>query len=91
LFGNTGNEYAAVSLWDDCIDFMTAEKTNAENVTCFLRQACKALKDEFIVTVLDGASSHKSKKLMISKNVALIKVPPYSPGLSPAEQRLFNC
>lgn len=79
-------EYAAVSPWDGCLDFMTAEKMNTENMTCFLRQVSKAHEDEFIVMILDGASSHKSKDLMIPKNVALIKLPPYSPELNPAEQ-----
>ena len=36
--------------------------------------------------VLDGASSHKSKDLNIPKNVSLIRLPPYSPELNPAEQ-----
>ena len=36
--------------------------------------------------VLDGASSHKSKDLMIPENVALVLLPPYSPELNPAEQ-----
>jgi len=36
--------------------------------------------------VLDGASSHRSKELKIPENVSLIKLPPYSPELNPAEQ-----
>jgi transposase len=79
-------EYAAVSPWDGCLDFMTSEKMNTENMSCFLSQVSKAHEDEFIVMVADGASSHKSKELIIPKNVALIKLPPYSPELNPAEQ-----
>jgi len=36
--------------------------------------------------VVDGASSHRSKDLVIPENVALIRLPPYSPELNPAEQ-----
>ena len=70
-------EYAAVSPWDGCLDFMTAEKMNTDNMTRFLLQVSEAHKDEFIVMVVDGASSHKCKEL---------KLPPYSPELNPTEQ-----
>ncbi|SLM18774.1 transposase (fragment) [uncultured spirochete] len=36
--------------------------------------------------VLDGASSHRSKDLVIPENVALMQLPPYSPELNPTEQ-----
>jgi transposase len=79
-------EYAAVSPWDGCLDFMTTEKMNTENMTMFLAQVCAAHKEDFIVVVLDGASSHRSKDLVIPDNIALIRLPPYSPELNPAEQ-----
>jgi transposase len=44
------------------------------------------LLNDFIVMVLDGASSHKSKYLKIPENVSLVLLPPYSPELNPAEQ-----
>ena len=79
-------EYAAVSPWDGCLDFMTAEKMNTESMSHFLTQVSEVHKNEFIVMVLDGASSHKSKDLNIPKNVSLLLLPPYSPELNPAEQ-----
>ena len=79
-------EYAAVSPWDGCLDFMTADKMNTDNMSRFLAQASQAHQNEFIVMVLDGASSHKSKELKIPNNVSLILLPPYSPKLNPAEQ-----
>jgi transposase len=79
-------EYAAVSPWDGYLDFMTTEKMNTENMTCFLAQVSKAHENEFIVMILDGASSHKSKDLVIPENVSLVLLPPYSPELNPAEQ-----
>ena len=79
-------EYAAVSPWDGCLDFMTAEKMNTDNMTRFLLQVSEAHKDEFIVMVVDGASSHKCKELKLPENVSLIRLPPYSPELNPTEQ-----
>ena len=79
-------EYAAVSPWDGCLDFMTAEKMNTDNMSRFLSQVSEAHKEEFIVMVVDGASSHRSKELEIPKNVSFIRLPPYSPELNPAEQ-----
>lgn len=79
-------EYAAVSPWDGSLDFMTAEKMNTENMSRFLDQVSKAHMNQFIVMVVDGASSHRSKDLEIPKNVSFIRLPPYSPDLNPAEQ-----
>jgi transposase len=79
-------EYAAVSPWDGSLDYMTTEKMNTENMSLFLDQISNAHRHEFIVMVLDGASSHKSKDLAIPENVSLVLLPPYSPELNPAEQ-----
>ncbi len=79
-------EYAAVSPWDGCLDYMTADKMNTDSMTRFLDQVSTAHREEFIVMVVDGASSHKSKDLKIPDNVSLIPLPPYSPELNPAEQ-----
>jgi transposase len=79
-------EYAAVSPWDGDLDYMTAEKMNTENMTRFLAQVSEAHTEEFIVMLLDGASSHKSKELKVPENVSLALLPPYSPELNPAEQ-----
>ena len=79
-------EYAAVSPWDGCLDYMTAEKMNTDAMSRFLAQVSAAHSEEFIVMVLDGASSHKSKELEIPDNISLLPLPPYSPELNPAEQ-----
>jgi len=65
---------------------MTAENMNTGNMSRFLDQVGNAHKDQFIVIVVDGASSHRSKGLEIPKNVSFIRLPPYSPELNPAEQ-----
>ena len=82
-------EYAAVSPQDGALDFMTAEKMNTENMNRFLDQVRNAHPDEFLIMILDGASSHKAKGLNIPEKMRLIHLPPYSPELNPAE-RLWN-
>ena len=79
-------EYAAVSPGDGALDHMTCEKMNTDNMNRFLGQISKKYCEEFIVIVLDGASSHKSKDLMVPENVSCVLLPPYSPELNPAEQ-----
>ena len=59
---------------------------NTENMSRFLAQVGEAHKGEFIVMVVDGASSHRSKDLVLPEHVVLIRLPPYSPELNPAEQ-----
>ena len=42
--------------------------------------------DELLVMVLDNASFHKAKKLVVPHNVRFIFLPPYSPELNPSEK-----
>ena len=42
--------------------------------------------EEHMLILLDNASFHKTKKLKISDNIALIYIPPYSPELNPVEK-----
>ena len=65
---------------------MTAEKMNTETMSIFLKQISQAHKQNFMVMVLDGAPSHKGKKLKIPRNIALVFLPSYSPELNPTEQ-----
>ena len=82
-------EYAAVSPQNGALDFMTSETMDTNNMNRFLRQVRGAHPEDFIVMVLDEASSHKSKDLEIPEHMSLILLPPYSPELNPAE-RLWN-
>jgi transposase len=67
-------------------EFMIADNMKTENMSLFLAQVSKAHPKEFVIMVVDGASTHKSKALIIPDNVALILLPPYSPELNPEEQ-----
>jgi transposase len=41
---------------------------------------------ELKVVLLDNGAFHKSKNLVIPKNIILIFIPPYSPELNPSEK-----
>jgi len=77
--------YAAVSPIEGEMDWMISEKMNTEHMSSFLTQVSAAHPEDFIVMVLDGASSHKSKELQRPENIRLVGLPPYSPELNPQE------
>src|SRR5271165_5861215 len=51
----------------------------------YLSQVALAHPREFIVMVIDGASSHVAKDLVIPENIRLLRLPAYSPELNPQE------
>ena len=58
---------------------------NTEQMNEFLLQVSESHPDEFVVMVLDGASSHKGKELVVPENIRLLSLPGYSPELNPEE------
>lgn len=77
--------YGAVSPLEGDHDWMICEKMNTAQMGVFLRQVSEAYPDEFIVMIVDGASSHVSKELDKPENIALLRLPAYSPQLNPQE------
>ena len=77
--------YAAVSPIEGDMDWMVSQKMNTEQMSAFLSQVSAAHPDDFIIMVLDGASSHKAKELKRPENIMLVGLPPYSPELNPQE------
>ena len=77
--------YGAVSPMDGGFDWMLSDKMNTEQMGLFLEQVSARHPDEFIVMVVDGASSHVSKALKTPENIRLLRLPPYSPELNPCE------
>lgn len=59
---------------------------NTDWMTVFLQELSTGYAEEEIVLVLDGASWHRSKGLVVPDNIRLICLPPYSPQLNPVEQ-----
>jgi transposase len=59
------------------------------NINCmniFLKRLIKESKGQKIVIIMDGAGWHRSDKLIVSKNIRIIILPPYSPELNPTEK-----
>lgn len=77
--------YAAVSPTDGAIDWMMAAKMDTVTMGSFLSSVSKRHHDEFIIMVVDGAPSHRAGQLIVPENMALVRLPPYSPELNPVE------
>jgi hypothetical protein len=77
--------YGAVSPLEGQLDWMICQQMNTERMSEFLAQVSLAHPHDFIVMVVDGASSHVAKDLVIPENIRLHRLPPYSPQLNPQE------
>jgi hypothetical protein len=77
--------YGAVSPLHGDLDWMICSEMNTVRIGEFLSQVSHAHPDEFIVMILDGASSHKAKDLAIPENIRLVPLPAYAPELNPQE------
>ena len=77
--------YGGVSPLQGELDWSLSDKMNTAQMAAFLSQVSEAHPQEFIVMVVDGASSHKAKDLVVPENVRLIPLPGYSPELNPQE------
>jgi DDE superfamily endonuclease len=77
--------YGAVSPMQGQLDWMIAGEMNTVRMSEFLAQVSAAHRRDFIIMVVDGASSHVSKALVVPKNMRLLKLPPYAPELNPQE------
>jgi len=77
--------YGAVSPLDGDIDWLATDMMNTGNMNIFLKQIGMKYQDDYILMVVDGASSHKSKTLSVPENMHLLRLPPYCPELNPVE------
>ena len=77
--------YGAVSPIQGELDWMISPKRNTEQMNQFLLQVSAAHPVEFIVMIIDGASSHRSQALRVPVNIRLHRLPGYSPQLNPQE------
>jgi transposase len=59
---------------------------DTKNMNAFLKLLKNKYRDKFVVMVLDGALSYRSKDTILPKNFSVLKLPPYSPEFNPAEQ-----
>jgi hypothetical protein len=77
--------YGAVSPAKGELDWMICDKMNTDRMGEFLAQVSAAHPDEFMVMIVDGASSHVAKALVVPENILLYRLPPYAPQLNPQE------
>jgi hypothetical protein len=77
--------YGAVSPLAGELDWQVCREMNTPRMGEFLAQVSQAHAGDFILMVLDGASSHKAKDLAIPENIRLLPLPPYAPELNPQE------
>jgi len=52
----------------------------------FLDELSKAYPNDYILLPADGAAWHRSKGLIIPKNIKLLQLPPATPKMNPIEQ-----
>jgi DDE superfamily endonuclease len=52
----------------------------------FLDELSKTYPDHHLLIVVDGAPSHRSEQIVHPENVSLLRLPPRSPELDPAER-----
>jgi hypothetical protein len=77
--------YGAVSPREGELDWRIGPVMNTEQMGTFLAQVSAAHPEDFIVMVVDGASSHVAKPLGVPENIRLHRLPGYSPELNPQE------
>ena len=77
--------YGAVSPVEGELDWIICPMINTERMGEYLAQVALAHPEEFIVMVVDGASSHVAKALPVPENIRLLRLPAYSPELNPQE------
>jgi hypothetical protein len=77
--------YGAVSPIEGQLDWMICDQMNTQTMGAFLSQVSAAHATQWIIMVVDGASSHVAKALCVPENIRLLRLPAYSPELNPQE------
>lgn len=52
----------------------------------YMKHLSKAFPNDLLLLVMDKASWHRSKGLIIPENVRILHIPPYTPEMNPIEQ-----
>lgn len=63
-----------------------ASGVNTDVMNAFLQGVSEKYKDYVVVIFMDRAGWHRSKRLVVPKNIHIEFIPPYSPELDPTEQ-----
>jgi transposase len=77
--------YAAVCPFDGTMDSLIIPFVSSVAMSVFLEEVSNRHIEKTILMFLDQAGWHKSKELIIPKNIRLLSLPPHSPELNPTE------
>ena len=78
--------FGAISPKDGIHDSLIMPHANTDAMSIFLEEVSRRHADERIIMFMDQAGWHKSKGLIVPRNIELAYLPPYSPELNPQEQ-----
>jgi putative transposase len=78
--------YGAVEPLTGASFFLVLPYSNTICMNIFLRELSERYPDDIIILVLDGASWHRSRDLIVPENVQCFYLPPYTPEMNPIEQ-----
>ena len=77
--------YGAVSPREGDFDWQICPQMNTQRMGEFLAQVRQRYPRNLIVMIVEGASSHRAKDLVVPENIRLLPLPAYSPELNPQE------
>ena len=66
--------------------FLIMPSCDTDCMNAFLKHLSNSYPNDQILLVCDGAAWHKSKSMIIPKNIHIIFIPPYTPEMNPIEQ-----
>jgi hypothetical protein len=72
--------YGAVDVVTGEFKQMICDKMNSSRMNEFLARVSAAHEDRFIVMVVDGASSHRSKDVVVPENIRFLPLTALQPG-----------
>src|SRR5262249_16052622 len=77
--------YGAVSPKDGTCVYLIMPTSNTASFQAFLDVLARKFARQDILLVLDGAPNHRCGHLIVTDNITLLYLPPYSPELNPKE------
>ena len=77
--------YGAISPEDGRSCIMLNKDMTSESMNLHLAQISQDFSSDYVLLLVDNASSHGAKDLKIPSNIMIHPIPPYSPELNPQE------
>jgi hypothetical protein len=77
--------YSSVNSNDGKHFTLLLPNVNTDCMNVYLKELSRKIKED-VVLIMDGAGWHKSKNLIIPKNIQIVLLPPYCPELNPVER-----